>query len=49
MERSDIVASRNEFLFQMKEVRKTNRPIIFLDETLVNVNMTKDKMWIIDD
>ena len=49
MERAEIVAKRNDFLFKMKDARETGRPIIYLDETWVNVNLTRDKMWINDD
>ena len=45
MERSDIVCKRYNFLRKMKELRCTGRPIIYLDETWVNVNHTKDKVW----
>ena len=49
MERAEIVAKRNDFLFKMKDARETGMPIIYLDETWVNVNLTLDKIWIIDD
>ena len=49
MEQTNIIAKRNEYLYTVKDARKTGRPIIFLDETWVNVNLTREKMWIIKD
>ena len=33
----------------MKDAQKTGRPAIYLDETWVNVNLMRDKLWIIED
>ena len=43
MEQTNIIAKRNEYLYTVKDARKTGRPIIFLDETWVNVNLTREK------
>lgn len=47
MERNDIVASRVRFLRQMVNLRKNNdsRPVIYLDETWVNQNHTRNYIW----
>ncbi len=44
-ERPDIVAKRHSFLLTMKDLRKTGRPIIYLDETWLNNNHTVTKCW----
>ena len=49
LERSDIISKRNQYLYTIKGMRKSGRYIIYLYETWVNVHMTRDKMWIIDD
>ncbi|PSN50198.1 hypothetical protein C0J52_23704 [Blattella germanica] len=45
MERSDIVSKRFKFLRKMKQLRESGRTIVYLDETWVNVNHTKSKVW----
>lgn len=48
LERSDIVARRNQYLYKIKDLRMSGKNIIYLDETWVNAHMTRDKMWLID-
>lgn len=47
MERNDIVAMRVRFLRQMVNLRKNNdvRPVVYLDETWVNQNHTRNYIW----
>ena len=46
MEKSHIINSRFHFLRRINELRNLGRPIIYLDETWVNVNYTKGKVWV---
>lgn len=47
MERGDIVAARLKFLRKMNNLRisKDERPRIYLDETWVNQNHSKNYIW----
>lgn len=47
MERNDIVALRCKFLRTMCTLRKNNdpRPVVYLDETLVNQNYSRSHIW----
>lgn len=47
MERSIIVAARVKFLRKMNELRTNGdtRPIVYLDETWVNQNHTRGRIW----
>lgn len=47
MERNDIVAMRVRFLRQMVNLRTNNddRPVVYLDETWVNQNHTRNHIW----
>lgn len=49
MERSDIVVKRFNYLRKMRDLRNSLRPIIYLDETWINVNHTKGKIWMCED
>lgn len=44
MERPDIIIKRFKYLRQIKDLRCSNRPIIYLDETWVNINHSKN-VW----
>lgn len=46
MEREDIVLWRRKYLRQIKEHRKANKTIYFLDETWVNAGHVKSKAWL---
>jgi hypothetical protein len=48
MERTDIVCARMSFLRKMKELRDSNddRPRFYLDETWINQNHTRKRMWL---
>lgn len=47
MERNDIVAMRVRFLRHMVNLRTNNddRPVVYLDETWVNQNHTRNHIW----
>lgn len=45
MERSDIVASRAEFLREIKKYREQGANIVYLDETWINQNYSVQKCW----
>lgn len=45
LERNDIILWRHSYLRKIKQFRKQNRPIVFLDETWVNVGHTASKVW----
>ncbi|KAL4120900.1 hypothetical protein QTP88_013509 [Uroleucon formosanum] len=47
MERSDIVTARVKFLRKMNEFRRNGdtRPVVYLDETWVNQNHTRGRIW----
>ncbi|XP_060843069.1 uncharacterized protein LOC132923230 [Rhopalosiphum padi] len=47
MERSDIVAVRVKFLRKMNEFRRNGdtRPVVYLDETWVNQNHIRGRIW----
>jgi transposase len=45
MERSDIILSRTQFLRNIKRYREENRPIVYLDETWIDSNLTFGKCW----
>ena len=40
MERNDIVALLHRYLQQIREIRQAGRPLVYLDETLVNAHHT---------
>ncbi|KAJ8918507.1 hypothetical protein NQ315_015212 [Exocentrus adspersus] len=46
IERHDIVRWRLGYLNSIKEFRKENRPIYYLDETWVNEGHSKEKVWV---
>ena len=46
MERSDVVASRAEFLREIKRFREQGANIVYLDETWINQNYTVQKCWV---
>ncbi|KAJ8912064.1 hypothetical protein NQ315_016753 [Exocentrus adspersus] len=46
IERHDIVRWRLGYLNSIKEFRKENRPIYYLDETWVNECHSKEKVWV---
>jgi len=47
MKRNDIVALRNTFLRKMCNLRSSGdtRPVIYLDETWVNQNHSRNHIW----
>lgn len=45
MERNDIILSRTKYLRTMFQYRKEMRPLVFLDETWVDSNLTVGKCW----
>lgn len=45
MERPDIVFWRHKYLREMKRHRKAGRPIVYIDETWVDSNLTFKKCW----
>lgn len=47
MERNDIVALRCAFLRKMCTLREQNdtRPVVYLDETWINQNHSKTRIW----
>lgn len=45
MEREDIVLKRIQYLRNIQRYRSENRPIIYIDETWVDSNMTFSKCW----
>ncbi|OXA50340.1 hypothetical protein Fcan01_14988 [Folsomia candida] len=45
MERQDIVEQRKKYLKRKKEIDATNKNVVFLDETWVNKNHQKQKVW----
>lgn len=45
LERNDIIIWRHSYLRQIKKYRKENKPIVFIDETWVNVGHTISKIW----
>ncbi len=45
MERFDIIAKRSHYLRMIRQYRKENRQLIFIDETWVTTNMTIGKCW----
>lgn len=46
IERDDIVRWRRKYLTTIKEYRRQNRPIYYLDETWLNEGHTKEKVWV---
>ena len=46
MERSDVVASRAEFLREIKRFIEQGANIVYLDETWINQNYTVQKCWV---
>ncbi|XP_072035179.1 uncharacterized protein [Amphiura filiformis] len=47
-ERPDIVAKRHTFLTSMQKLRRSGRPIVYLDETWLNTTHTVGKCWLDD-
>ncbi|XP_076032401.1 uncharacterized protein LOC143020129 [Oratosquilla oratoria] len=45
MERNDVVAARNKFLREIKQVKQSSHNIVYLDEIWVNQNYTDGKCW----
>ena len=45
LEREDIILKRIQYLRNMKKYRSEGRPIIYLDETWVDSNLTFSKCW----
>lgn len=46
MEKPDIVEKRFYYLRNMLELRASGRPIVYFDETWLNVNHTTGKVWL---
>ena len=46
MQKPHVISSRFYFLRKMKELRNTGRPIIYLDETWLNINYSRNKVWV---
>ncbi|KAL1473068.1 hypothetical protein MTO96_038946 [Rhipicephalus appendiculatus] len=45
LERDDIVTWRRKYLRTIREMRRQQRPIYYLDETWVNAGHTKETVW----
>ncbi|XP_035223741.1 uncharacterized protein LOC118196400 [Stegodyphus dumicola] len=45
IERSDIVLKRTQYLRKVRQLRRERRPLIYLDETWVDCNITFSKWW----
>lgn len=46
IERDDIVRWRRRYLTTIRDYRRQNRPIYYLDETWLNEGHTKQKVWV---
>lgn len=46
IERDDIIIWRHSYLRQIKNCRRQQLPIVYLDETWVNVGQTTNKIWV---
>ena len=44
MEKPHVISNRFYFLRKTKELRNTGRPIIYLDETWLNINYSRNKI-----
>lgn len=49
MERNDVVAARKRFLREIRQLKKSTRNVVYLDETWVNQNYTVGRCWIDSD
>ena len=45
LERNDIVLARTKYLRSMQSFRKEKRPLVFVDETWIDSNLTVGKCW----
>jgi len=46
LEREDIIVWRHSYLRQIRECRKDDKYVVFLDETWVNVGHKTNKVWV---
>ena len=49
MERTDVVASRIQFLRQIRKYRQEGSPIVYTDETFVHTSHSAHRSWQSDD
>lgn len=45
-ERRDIIEQRHSYLRKIREYRKEERPIVYLDETWANSNTAPERLWV---
>ncbi|XP_052756778.1 uncharacterized protein LOC113512254 [Galleria mellonella] len=45
MERYDIVAWRDRYLQEIKDVRKSGMPVVYLDESYIHTSLNQAKCW----